>query len=67
MTKCLSTYQAYLVELNKHFTHVTYNYLARKTNQFRDAFAMLVAMINVANYSHSMPLSIEKRNQLAHC
>jgi len=45
--QALALYQAYLIDLTKHFTHITYTYLSPEDNQFADALAKLASMINI--------------------
>ena len=59
----LAPYQAYLVELAKSFTHITYPYLPHKENQFIDAQEELATMINIPRGIYSMPLVMERRDK----
>ena len=50
----LTPYQLHLVDLTKD-------------NQFDDALVKLATVINIPSGIHSMPLTVKKRNKLAHC
>ncbi|KAJ8427714.1 hypothetical protein Cgig2_025113 [Carnegiea gigantea] len=65
-SEALAPYQAHLVDITKNFAHITYTYLLFEDNQFVDALMTLASIFNISNNIHSMSLTIEKRNKLAH-
>ena len=65
--EALAPYQGHLVDVTKKFTHITYTYLPCEGNQFADALAKLVLMINIPSGIHSMPLLVERKDNSAHC
>ena len=44
--RSLGTIPTYFIDLTKHSTHITYTYFVREDNQFADALAKLIPMIN---------------------
>ncbi|KAJ8425143.1 hypothetical protein Cgig2_021442 [Carnegiea gigantea] len=66
-SEALAAYQAYLVEPSKHFAYITYIYLPFQDHQFFNAPAKLGSMMSIPTGTHSMPLSVEMRNEPTHC